>query len=76
MTEYNLNSYKKAKVIVKETTEIIVILKEAHRKLNKYKRYMPIRYVLSELLNAETMLSMFNTKNKEILENKGKVNDS
>ena len=76
MSEHNLNSYKKAKVIVKDTTEIIAILKDSYKKLSKYKKYTPVRYVLNELLNSEIMLSMFNSRNKEILDNKGKISDS
>lgn len=71
----DLNAYKKAKTIVKETNEVLAIVKDSYKRLSKYRRYLPVREVLNELITCEAMLSMLRAKQKEIVANKGQLDN-
>jgi hypothetical protein len=75
MSEYDLQKYRQAKVIVKDLEELRRLLKVSFKDLNKYKKYNPIKPILNEILSAEVILKLFHDKNKEILKTKGKVDE-
>jgi hypothetical protein len=67
---HDLTTYRKAKIIVADIKEIRQILKDTYKKLVKYKKYIPIKNVLNEILNAEIVLKCFNEKQIEIVQSK------
>ena len=79
MTTTNLNehkSYKKAKLIVKDLTAIMDILNNTSAALVPYRRYVPIKTILKTLDSEKMLVRMFLKKYTDIMNNKGKIENS
>ena len=75
MSEHDLYMYRRAKVISKDLEEIRIILKDSYKKFSKYKKYIPIKSILNELLSAEVVLKLVHDAQKDVLKNKGKIDE-
>lgn len=72
---HDLIAYKRAKIIIKEISEISDILRITYRQLVKYKKYTPIKEILSDMLHAEAVLKMVSDKQQDVVKTKGKMNE-
>ena len=70
---HDITKYRQARVINKDLEKLREILKSQYKELNKYKKYLPIRTLLNEILNAEIIIKLHEDKNKDIIENKGLI---
>lgn len=70
---HDIQKYKTAKILVSELENLRIILKESFKQLNRYKKYVPVRPILNEILSAEVILKLHLDKQKDILKNKGKI---
>ena len=59
--------------MVKDLEEARKLLKVQYKELSKYKKYIPIKQVLNEILSAEIILKLHFDKNTEIIKSKGKI---
>lgn len=72
---HDISSYRQSKIIVKDIEQIRTALKESYKTLTRYKKYVPVKPILNEILSAELVLKLALTKHKEIVKNKGKLNE-
>ena len=72
----DLNSYRIARVVVKDLSEIISKLNLYNSQLNDYHRYIPVQDVQHNIKINLAILNVHLQKYKEILENKGKIDDT
>ena len=73
---HDLLKYRQSKIIVQDLKNLRNYLKDYYKVLNKYKKYTPIRPILNEILSAECILKLHHDKQLEILNTKGKINES
>jgi hypothetical protein len=67
----DLNNYKRSKIIVKDLTTALGKLSSAIKDLSPYKKYVPIKGVLIEMVEARMFIDLHLKKHKEIVKNKG-----
>lgn len=72
---HDIQSYRQSKIIVKDIEQIRSALKESYKTLTKYKKYVPVKPILNEILSAELVLKLALQKHKEIVKTKGKLNE-
>lgn len=75
MSAHDLTKYKQARTMAKELEEVRKLLKVHYKELNKYKKYIPVKQVLNEILSAEIILKLHEEKHLAILNSKGKINE-
>ena len=73
MSAHDLTKFKQARLITKELEELRKLLKVQYKDLNKYKKYIPVKQILNEILGAEIILKLHEEKHLAILNNKGKI---
>ena len=73
MSVHNLNDLKQAKILVKEIEFIRGSLKNTFKELHKYKKYVPVKTILNDILSAEVQLKVAETKYKAVLKTKGQL---
>lgn len=73
MSIHDLNGLKQSKIIVKEIESIREYLKDSFKSLHKYKKYIPIKTILNDILSAEVALKLHYEKHKNVLKTKGKL---
>ena len=71
MSFYNLNEYKKAKVMVKELDKVVKILDATHASLLNYKRYAAVQRILTTIHEYKPLLEIALEQTKITLETKG-----
>lgn len=71
MSFHNLNEYRKAKVIVKDLTKALSILKATRAGLENYRNYRPIRNILTTINNEIGFVRIALEEYTIILETKG-----
>lgn len=72
---YDLQKFKQAKVMVRELEKIRELLKAHYKELTRYKKYIPVKQVLNEILSAEIILKLHSEKQECILKSKGEINE-
>jgi hypothetical protein len=70
---HDLKDYRQSKIITKDLDAIRLLIRSSYREFSKYKKYLPVKNILNELLGAEVVLKQFHSKHSEILKRKGKI---
>lgn len=65
----NLYEVKKARILTKELSNVIIILNETIQSLKPYEKYTPVVDSIRTLKSSKMMLEIHLNKYKEVLEN-------
>lgn len=68
---YDLQKYKRAKIIVKDLQVIIPILIKSYDALKPYMKYRPVLEVLNYLSDSKLILEVHLRNEKKIIDNNG-----
>ncbi len=71
MSTHNLKSYKLAKLLVKDLTFIVSIMKDYEIKLTKYQKYTPVKKLLTNTKNNRIIIEHHLRKQRAIFSSKG-----
>ena len=71
--KYDLNNYKKAKLILKDLKDLVYILDTCLKYFDPYKKYKPMANVISAIKINKSLLEVYLIKCNKIIESKGKV---
>lgn len=73
MSVHDLTAIKQARILVKEIEIIRSSLKNSFKELHKYKKYIPVKTILNDILSAEVQLKVASDKYKDVLKTKGQL---
>lgn len=73
MSVLNFNNYKKAKILVKDLTQLSEILNKAYFDLSKFVKYVPAKEARKSIKEQLQVIHIHLPKYKKILESKGEA---
>lgn len=71
----DLNEYKKAKIICNDLHKLNSLLTTYLKELKFFNKYLPVNYIFNEILTQKAMIDIHYKKYKQILDNKGNINE-
>lgn len=71
----DLTKYKQAKLICKDLEEINKLLSKQLAELVPHKKYVPVKYIITSILEQKAILDLHYKKHHVILHNKGKIHE-
>jgi hypothetical protein len=70
---FQLQDYKKAKIICKEIEAIDSLLTKQLQELKPFSKYSPVYFVFNSILENKALLDLHYKKYKEIVDKKGEL---
>lgn len=70
MSLFNINEYRKAKVIVKDLDKVLNVIYAAEAGLRSHDKYRPVHHILTTINDAKPILELYLEQYKIILETK------
>jgi len=72
---FNLQTYKKTKIVSKDLEEILKHILIIKKLLAKYTKYTPVKDLYTNILHNEALLYGYLKKCREIVKNKGSMDE-
>lgn len=73
MKLYNINEYKKSKVMVKELEKVLKVINAAESSLINYRKYLPVQKILSVINEYKPFIEISLEQRKIMVETKGRT---
>ena len=73
MTIHNLSVHKIAKVVIKETPEVIKILDDTYKKLERFSVLREVRLLMGQITETKTQLKLDLANAEKIVYNKSRT---